>query len=148
MGDPLQVVVLTGLLAAVCLTLRRWRLAVVAVAGMGVAAVVATAIKPVVGRTIHGGFLAYPSGHTAAATVLAIVLMLLLVDLLGTGRLPGMLLILAGAGVAGAGAALSQIVLDVHYPTDTVGGFCVALVVVPATAYLVDRLADGRVLRV
>lgn len=143
-GDPPVAVTLTILLAAVCLTLRRPRLAVVTVAGMGVAGVLATALKPVVGRTIHGDFLAYPSGHTAAATVLALVVMLLLVDLLDTGRLPGVLLILSGAGVAGTAMALSQIVLNVHYPTDTVGGFCTAMVVVPATAYLVDRVADRR----
>jgi len=141
-GDPFWVVVFTGLLAAVCLALGRRRLAVVAGAGVGMTGVVTTALKPVVGRTINGGFLAYPSGHTAAATVLTLIVTLLIVDLLRVRGLPGVLLILSGTGVAGSGMALSQIIQGTHYVTDTVGGFCTALVVVPATAYVVDRLAD------
>ena len=141
-GDPLWVAVLTGLLAAACLALGRRRLAVVAVVGVGMTGIVTTALKQVVGRTIHEGFLSYPSGHTAAATVLTLVMMLLLISLLEAGRLPGLLLILIGTGTAGSGMALAQVVLDVHYATDTLGGFCTALVVVPATAFLVDRLAD------
>jgi hypothetical protein len=31
---------------------------------------------------------------------------------------------------------------DAHYETDTVGGFAAAVAVVPATAWLVDRVAD------
>jgi len=138
-GQPAGVVVGTGLLAAICLTLGRWRLAVVVVVGLGVTGVVTLGLKPVVGRTIHDGFLAYPSGHTATATVFALVVMLLVVDLHGTGTRFGLLLILSGACVGGATMALSQITLGAHYPTDTVGGFCVAMVVVPATAYLIDR---------
>lgn len=141
-GEPLGVVVLTALLAAVCLALGRRRLAVVAVAGVGLTAVVATVLKPLVGRTINGGYLAYPSGHTAAATVFALVVMLLLVDLLDVRRLSGVLLIVSGAGTGGAAMAWAQVALGAHYPTDTLGGFCTALVVLPATAYLVDRLAD------
>lgn len=143
-GDPFWVAVFTSLLAAVFLTLGRRRLAVVVVAGMIVTGVVTTVLKPVVGRTINGGFFAYPSGHTAAATVFSLVIALLLVDLLGSGRLPGMLLILSGAGVAGAGMALSQVIVGTHYLTDTIGGFCTALVVIPAMAYLVDRVPELR----
>ncbi len=143
-GEPLGVALLVALLTTVCLALGRWRLAVVVVAGLGMTGVVTTVLKPVVGRTINGGFLAYPSGHTATATVLALVVMLLLVDLLGARRLPGVLLIMSGAGVAGAGMALSQIALGAHYPTDTIGGFCAALVVLPATAYLVDSFPEPR----
>lgn len=49
-----------------------------------------------------------------------------------------MLLILAGAGAAGATMTWSQVAIGAHYPTDTVGGFCTAVAVVPATALLVD----------
>jgi membrane-associated phospholipid phosphatase len=145
MGDPLSVVVLTVLMAAACLRLGRRRLAVVAVAGVGMTGIVTTALKPVVGRTIHGEFLAYPSGHTAAATVLTLVVALLLVDLLEMRRLPGVLLILATTGVAGSAMALTQVIQGTHYATDTVGGFCAAVVIVPATAILVDRFAERRV---
>ncbi|MCA1674326.1 MAG: phosphatase PAP2 family protein [Actinobacteria bacterium] len=143
-GEPLGAVPLVALLTAVCLALGRRRLAVVVVAGLGVTGVVTTVLKPVVGRTINGGFFAYPSGHTATATVFALIVMLLLVDLLEARTLPAVLLILSGAGVTGAGMALSQIALGAHYPTDTIGGFCAAMVVVPATAYLIDRLPEPR----
>lgn len=143
-GEPLVTAVLAGLLAAACLTLGRRHLAVVAVVGPGLTAVATTVLKPVIGRTIHDGYLAYPSGHTAAATVLALVVTLLVVDLLRAGRLPGVLLILAGAGGAGATMAWSQVALGAHYPTDTIGGFCTAMAVVPATALLVDWFAGLR----
>ncbi|MGH3938385.1 MAG: phosphatase PAP2 family protein [Pseudonocardiaceae bacterium] len=143
-GEPLGVVMLVALLTAVNLALGRRRLAVLVVAGLGVTGVVTTVLKPVVGRTIHGEFLSYPSGHTATATVFALVVMLLLVDLFNARRLTAVLLILSGAGAAGAGMALTQIALGSHYPTDTIGGFCAAMVVFPATAYLVDRLPEPR----
>jgi len=143
-GEPRVAVVLAGLLAVACLVLGRRRLAVVAIAGMGLTGAVTTVLKPVIGRTIHGDYLAYPSGHAAAATVLVLVVTLLAVDLLRAGRQPGMLLILAGAVAAGAPMAWSQVALGAHYPTDTIGGFCTAMAVVPATALLVDWLAARR----
>jgi undecaprenyl-diphosphatase len=36
----------------------------------------------------------------------------------------------------------AQVVLGAHYATDALGGWCTALVVIPATAWLVDRTAD------
>jgi undecaprenyl-diphosphatase len=38
-------------------------------------------------------------------------------------------------------AAWAQAGLTAHYATDTVGGWCTALAVVPATAWLIDRTA-------
>ncbi|MGH3914190.1 MAG: phosphatase PAP2 family protein [Pseudonocardiaceae bacterium] len=143
-GEPLGAILLVALLTAVSLALGRRRLAVVVVAGVGVTGVLTTALKPVVGRTIHGGFLSYPSGHTATATVFALVVLLLVVDLVKLSRLLGMLLILSGAVVAATAMALAQVTLGAHYPTDTVGGFCLAMVVVPTTAYLIDRLSEPR----
>lgn len=143
-GDPLPVLVLSGLLVVACLVLGRRRLAVVALAGPGVTGVVTTLLKPAIDRRIYGDFLAFPSGHTAAATALAIVLMLLIADLLRTRTVPGVLLILVGAGAAAATMALALIARGIHYPTDTIGGFCTALAVVPAIALLVDRVASRR----
>jgi membrane-associated phospholipid phosphatase len=140
-GEPEGAAVLVGLLAATALLVGRWRLAAVAVVGLGMTGTIITfVLKPVVQRTIHDGHLAYPSGHTATATTLAFVLMLLLVDLLGTGRLAGMLLILGGTVTAAASMALAQVALDAHYLTDTIGGFCTAMVVVPGVSLLADRL--------
>jgi undecaprenyl-diphosphatase len=143
-GEPLVTVVLAALLAATCLTLRRRRLAVVAVAGPGLTGIATTVLKSVIGRTIHGSDLSYPSGHTAAATVLALIVTLLAVDLLRAGRLPGVLLILAVTGATGATMAWSQVALGAHYPTDTIGGFCTAMAVVPVTALLVDWFTARR----
>jgi undecaprenyl-diphosphatase len=36
----------------------------------------------------------------------------------------------------------AQVGLGAHYPTDVLGGWCTALAVIPATAWLVDRTAD------
>ncbi|MFC5996714.1 phosphatase PAP2 family protein [Pseudonocardia hispaniensis] len=140
-GEPVVAALLVAALAALCLALRRRALAVVALVGPALTGVATTTLKPVVGRTIHGGHLAYPSGHTATVTALALVGMLLVASLVRSGRAVGLLLVLGGAGAAGAVMAVAQIVLDAHYPTDTVGGFAVALAVVPATALLVDRFA-------
>jgi membrane-associated phospholipid phosphatase len=45
---------------------------------------------------------------------------------------------------AGAAMGWSEVVLSAHYPTDTLGGFCTALAVVPATARLIDRVWTSR----
>lgn len=143
-GKPLVAVALASLLAAACLALGRRRLALVAVTGLGLTGVVTTVLKPVIGRTIHAGYLAYPSGHTAAATVLALVVTLLAVDLLCAGRLAGVALVLIGAGAGGATMAWALISLRAHYPTDAIGGFCTAVAVVLATALLTDWSAARR----
>lgn len=140
-GEPLVTGVLAGVLAATCLVLRRRRLTLVAIASPVLAALTVMALKPVTGRTIHGGYLAYPSGHTAAATALALVVALLAADVLRAGRVPGMLLVLAAVGTSGVTMAWSQVALGAHYPTDTLGGFCTAMVIVPGTAALVDWFA-------
>jgi undecaprenyl-diphosphatase len=49
--------------------------------------------------------------------------------------------LLGAALVVGALAAWAQAGLVAHYPTDTLGGWCTALAVVPATAWLIDRTA-------
>lgn len=146
-GAPLVTGGLAALLATACLSLGRRRLAVVAVAGPGLTGGVTTVLKPMIDRTIHGSYLSYPSGHTAAATVLALVLALLAADLFRARRLPGTLLVLAGAVAAGATMAWSQVTLGAHYPTDTIGGFCTAMAVLPASALLVDWLSAGKVVR-
>jgi undecaprenyl-diphosphatase len=132
-------------LAAVtgCLLLRRPRAAVLMVAGAGLAVGTATLLKHLVGRTIHGADnLSYPSGHTAFLSALAFVAALLATDRLGLGRTAGTSLVLAATLVAGAAMGWAQVALGAHYPTDVLGGCCTALAVIPATAWLVDRIAD------
>ncbi|WP_345744520.1 phosphatase PAP2 family protein [Streptomyces sp. ODS28] len=145
LGEPLGAAVLLAALVAGCLLLRRPRAAVLVVAGAGVTVVTATVLKYVVGRTIHGADnLSYPSGHTAFATALALVLALLATGGSGLGRAASTVWVLAAALVAGAAMGWAQVALGAHYPTDVLGGWCTALAVVPAVAWLVDRVADGR----
>ena len=141
-GEPVGSVILVALLSVVCLLVRRARTAVVTVVGVVATVAVTTALKPLVGRTIHGEFLSYPSGHTAMATVLALVIAMLLTDRLGLGRPAAVVLALGLALVAGLVMGWAEVALGAHYPTDAVGGFCAALAVVPGTAWLVDRVAD------
>jgi undecaprenyl-diphosphatase len=45
---------------------------------------------------------------------------------------------------AAAVMAWAQVLLNAHYPTDTFGGFCATLAVVPAVAWAIDWIADRR----
>jgi undecaprenyl-diphosphatase len=126
-----------------CLLLRRPRAAVLVVVGVGMTVGTAKLLKSLVGRTIHGDDnLSYPSGHTAFLTALALAVALLATGRLGLGRTAGTSLVLGAALVAGATMGWAQVALGAHYATDVLGGWCTALVVIPATAWLVDRVAD------
>ncbi|MDT0614353.1 phosphatase PAP2 family protein [Streptomyces lancefieldiae] len=144
LGEPVGAATLVGATVTGCLLLRRPRAAVLVVAGVGLAVGTARLLKPLVGRTIHGdGNLSYPSGHTAFLTAFALVVALLAAGRLGFGRTAGTSLVLAAGLVAGAAMGWAQVALGAHYPTDAVGGWCTALAVTPATAWLVDRAADA-----
>ncbi|MDQ0751933.1 membrane-associated phospholipid phosphatase [Streptomyces africanus] len=143
-GEPVGAAALVVAAVTGCLLLRRPRAAVLVVAGTGLSVGTATLLKHLVGRTIHGdGNLSYPSGHTAFLSALALVVALFATGRLGLGRTAGTSLVLAAALVAGAAMGWAQVALGAHYPTDVLGGWCTALAVVPATAWLVDRVADG-----
>ncbi|MEV4051701.1 phosphatase PAP2 family protein [Amycolatopsis sp. NPDC049688] len=141
-GEPVGSVILVALLAGVCFLLNRLRTAVLTVLGVVVTVAVTTVLKPIVGRTIHGEFLSYPSGHTALATALALVVALLLTDRLGLGRGAAVVLALGLAVVVGVAMGWAEVALGAHYPTDALGGFCAALAAVPGTAWVLDRVAD------
>ncbi|MFD4258873.1 phosphatase PAP2 family protein [Streptomyces sp. NPDC058534] len=134
--------------AAGALVLRRRRAAVFIVAGPGLTVAATKLLKPLVGRTIHDGHLSYPSGHTAFLTAFALTVALLATGRLGLGSAAGTSLVLAAATAAGAAMGWAQVALGAHYPTDALGGWCTALAVTPATAWMVDRTADRLVGRV
>ncbi|MFI0542743.1 phosphatase PAP2 family protein [Streptomyces sp. WSLK1-3] len=143
LGEPAGSVPLVMVVVAGCLLLRRPRAAVLAVVGAVTVVGTATLLKQLVGRTIHGpDNLSYPSGHTSFFTALALVVALVATDRLGLGRTAGLSLVLGAALVAGAAMGWAEVALGAHYPTDALGGWCTALAVVPATAWLVDRAAD------
>ena len=139
-GEPVGLASLVVLLVVVSLLLHRGRVAALVVLGTGLTITVTSVIKPFVGRTIHEVFLSYPSGHTASATALAMIAVML-----GWHRLRpavALTLLFGVAIVVGAAAAWAQAGLVAHYPTDTLGGWCTTLAVVPATAWLIDQAAD------
>ncbi|MFB7246739.1 phosphatase PAP2 family protein [Streptomyces populi] len=142
LGEPVGSAALVTAVVAGCLLLRRPRTAVLVVAGAGLTVGTSTLLKSLVGRTIHGDNLSYPSGHTAFATTLALVVALAAADRPGLGRTAGTSLVLTAALAAGAAMGWAEVALGAHYPTDVLGGWCTALAVVPATAWLVDRAAD------
>ncbi|MGW7236478.1 phosphatase PAP2 family protein [Streptomyces sp. NPDC054804] len=144
LGEPAGSALLIVAGVAGCLLLRRPRAAVLVVAGTGMTVGTTTLLKHLVGRTIHGaGNLSYPSGHTAFFTALALMAALLATGGLGLGRAAGTSLVLAASLVAAATMGWAEVRLGAHYPTDALGGWCTALAVIPATAWLVDRAADG-----
>ena len=131
-GEPVGATVVVATLVIVFLRKGNRQAAGFAVAGPAAAVVVTYAMKPLVGRTINDGFLSYPSGHTATATAYALVVMLV------AGRKLWLVLLVALA--AAMVMAWAQVLLNAHYPTDTLGGFCAALAVVPAVGWAVYRL--------
>lgn len=141
LGDPRTVVAGSILLGAASLLLGRPRLAVVAAAGPGLTGLLATIGQPVVARTLNDGY-AYPSGHTAGATSMAMVLALLFASVVGVGARSGIVLVAMCAVPVGVAMGFTLTAEGLHYPTDTIGGFCLALVAVTSVAGLVDGLAD------
>jgi membrane-associated phospholipid phosphatase len=132
-GEPVGAALVLATLVIVFLRKGNRRAALLAVAGPAAAVAVTTGMKPLVGRTINDGFLSFPSGHTASATAFA------LVATLAAGRL---WLTATAAVLAAAAMAWAQVLLNAHYPTDTIGGFCAALAVVPAVAVVIDKVID------
>ena len=144
LGEPVGLALSIAAVATLCVISGRYRLALLAVAGTVLAGVSTAALKPIVDRRIYGEFLSYPSGHTAVLVALGFVLALLLIGRLGKGRFAALLIVIVGVVTAGTAMAWAQVVLGAHYPTDTLGGFGVALAVVPAVACLIDWAAETR----
>ena len=143
LADPASIVTICAALAAIFFFTGRRRAAVFAVLGPLVAVgVTDLLLKPAIGRRMGDG-LAFPSGHTTAAVSVALVIV---VVLLGPSRprwpAPARwAACVVAVGCAGM-VAVALVGSGYHYATDTLGGFCVAVMVVPTVAWLIDRLAD------
>jgi undecaprenyl-diphosphatase len=143
LGSTRWVVAFAVLLSVACLLLGRRRLAVLAVLGPGLTGACTSLLKPILGRTIDGG-LAFPSGHTGGATALGLVAALLVISLVRPSRAGAMAIVAAASLIAGGGVGAAMVAANAHYPTDTIGGFCMAVVVVCGTALALDRIAERR----
>jgi membrane-associated phospholipid phosphatase len=139
LGDPLPMAVLTGALALAAWLMARTRAVLLALLGPTVASATTELLKPAIGRTYHG-VLAFPSGHTTGMTALAAVVAILVVSSIRTRPLLASLLAIAGVALAGLLMAFALLAQHLHYPTDTLGGFLTALVVIIAEALCIDAI--------
>jgi membrane-associated phospholipid phosphatase len=144
--EPVLLVVVSGLIVMVALARRRPRLAILAVtAPLVTIAVTSGLLKPLFGRTINNGSLAFPSGHTSGMVA---VLAVLLVGVVGTARPPWRrslttLVIVVAALVTVIGAT-ALVGMKYHYITDTLGGACMGVATVFLVALAIDWIAARR----
>lgn len=124
--DPWVLAIMVVFGVAVAVHLHRRRLAVVMAVSPLVGIALAQLLKQIVGRR-SGEELAYPSGHTTAAVVIG-----MLVLLVGTAAW-----IVVAAAVVTAFAMIGQGV-TYHYFTDTVGGLLLGSAVVCIAALAVE----------
>lgn len=149
-GLTIGVVVLIALLAAL---MRRWAIVAFAVVGPGSAVVLSTVIlKPIVHRlfghvddvttAVFGPGYAFPSGHetglASATTVLSVLLLRGPLEVRTKAIGLGVTVVWTVAGAAGL------VRNGYHFVTDTIGGACVAIVVVLGTALVVDAVRPRR----
>jgi undecaprenyl-diphosphatase len=139
LGGLFSVAQLTAALVLACLVTRRWRGAVLA--GLAVPAAVALtefALKPLVGRSIHG-YTVFPSGHATAMFALAATCAVLLANP-PRPRLPRAvrLLLVAGAVLVAAAVPVAMVALGFHYFTDIVAGAALGTGTVLLAALLID----------
>ncbi len=139
LGAPTVVGVGCATLALVCLLLRRPWLAALAITGPVLTGLATIVLKPVIGRTRSGEF-AFPSGHAAGLSALAVVLALIVISFAGARVYRVAVLAAAAALLAGTVIGFSVATRGGHYATDTVGSFCLAIVVVVGIALLIDAL--------
>lgn len=132
-SEPVVLIPVVAVIAAVCALQRRWPDAVLAVvAPLLTVGVNSWALKPLFGL-LSDGALAYPSGHTASLVAVCTVLVLL--------ARPGSARWLAAAvGVTVTIAAgVGMVVLGYHHAGDIAGGALVGAGVVLACAISLGR---------
>jgi membrane-associated phospholipid phosphatase len=139
-SNPILVYAVIVALVVFALWRRRWELAGLAVLAPGVCVLFTELLKQLFDRQ-HSGYLAYPSGHmassAAAVTVGALVL---------TGGWVGRRWKLAwGAwALVMVCTAAGLVAMNYHYPSDTIGGFCLAMGIVAPGAVIADTLGARR----
>ncbi|MDQ2883950.1 MAG: phosphatase PAP2 family protein [Actinomycetota bacterium] len=140
LGNPVQAATLVVVVAGAAAAARRWAGVLLTIVGTVTAvAITELILKPLIGRLSYG-HLSFPSGHTTVVAAVAFATAILV----GGARWPrsSTLRLVAGLAAVGlaAGVAISLVALRVHYATDTVAGYCVALATVLAVALVLDFL--------
>ncbi len=138
LGDPVQAAILVVAVAGAAAAARRWSGVLLTFVGTVTAVGITDLIlKPLIGRLSYG-HLSFPSGHTTVVAAVAFATAILI----GGARWPRSVTLRLVAGLAAvavaAGVAISLVAQRVHYATDTVAGYCVALATVLAVALCVD----------
>jgi len=117
---------------------HRWRAALALVAVASLAPFVTSLLEPVVGRARpvweHSlgseATLSYPSGHATAGIAVYAACGVALASLMRSRAWGlGVALAFGAFGAFGVAMGLSRLVLGVHWSSDVLGGFCVALTV-------------------
>lgn len=144
LGEPAGAGAVTAAIALVCVAFRRPALGVLVLASVPSLFLVTTAVKHLVGRPIDHSSASYPSGHVAMGTAIALVLAILGAERLMLRQAAAVAVLIVGATAGGAVTAWAQIGIRNHYPTDTLGGYAAALLVVPVLAWVIGGLARLR----
>lgn len=132
-GGPAVVTVAAVAAVAVLLEFRRWRDAVfVAVAMLGAAGIRLIVLNAVgrmrpVDRLAPAAGFSFPSGHTTGSATAALIAITLLWPLLrGLRRV----VVVGAAGLWAVAVGVSRVALVVHWPTDVLGAWLLAVTVV------------------
>lgn len=143
-GTVMPAVAVSAVAAACCLAARRLTGAVLAVTAVPAAAGLDDALLKHLFHRTYLGQLAFPSGHTTAATALTATLaVLLLVPPQRAATRPARVALVALACAVTVTVAVAVIGLRWHYLTDTVAGAAVGVAAVITLALLLD-LGQGR----
>jgi membrane-associated phospholipid phosphatase len=140
-GTPLVVVSVAVAVGLISIVRRDLPFAAFALLVPGISGLAVEVLKPLIGRTFDNGGMAFPSGHTAGATSIGLVLALGLIRLRPwwhRGRSAALMAVVPLAAATTTGFGL--VAIGRHYAIDTVGGFCSAFVIGSATALTVDAV--------
>lgn len=140
-GDAGSPVATCIALATVLAAMRQRRLAVLALLGPATAGTLSVVLKPMIGRLLDGDP-SFPSGHVTAITSVAVVVSLVVLRH-HRGRVAALL---AATAVVACAALMGTAVVaaGVHYPTDVMGGFALAVASVLGMAFLLDAVLGWR----
>lgn len=144
--EPVLLVVVVLLVVMLAIARNRPRLAVLAVVGPLVSvALTSGVLKPLFGRTINNGSLAFPSGHTAGmVSVLTVLVLAVVAGVRPPWRSSLTSLVIVSALVVTVVGATGLVGMKFHYVTDTIGGACTAVATVLAVALVIDWVAAKR----